>query len=192
MRSPRLAAALLALGLAACSPPAEERPPLPPENMTRDPEVPAPVAVPEAVTEMREQILVQARKGSLSGLSRLARNNPGFISNLDGSPDREYWDLMRRIGIDPNLKLRALFDLPAGVREVDGETWYVWPDLAAKNASDLIPEKLSFKDRKRLKDLVGEDGITRIRAGEAYPGMRTAISEDGRWVYFVLGLDGED
>ena len=34
--------------------------------------------------------------------------------------------------------------------------------------------------------------IARIRAGEGYPGMRTAIAEDGTWIYFVLGQDGEE
>ncbi len=79
----------------------------------------------------------------------------------------------------------------AGVREVDGVKWYVWPDLAAKNAEDLIP-KAVLPRRKRLQDLVGEDGIAKIRDGKGYPGMRTAITEDGHWVYFVLGQDGEE
>lgn len=148
--------------------------------------------VPDAVATMRDEILKHAQRGSLSGLSRLAAQNPGFVSNFGGEPDRQYWDLMRRIGIDPNLKLRALLDLPVGMRDVDGVTWYVWPDLAAENPEDLIPEKLSFRDRKRLRDLVGDDGIAEIRAGKGYPGMRTAITEDGQWVYFVLGQDGEE
>ena len=191
MRWSSLLAAGLALGLVACSQ-AEEAPVYPPESLSQTPQAPEPVVVPDAVAATREEILKHATRGSLSGLSRFANANDGFVSNFGNEPHRDYWDLMRRIGIDPNLKLRALLDLPVGVREVDGVKWYVWPDLAAKNAEDLIPEKLSFRDRKRLRDLVGDDGVAEIRDGKGYPGMRTAIAEDGRWIYFVLGQDGEE
>jgi len=187
----RALASGLVLGLAACSQ-AAEAPVYPPEALSQTPQAPAPVVVPDAVAATRDEILKYAQRGSLSGLSRMARANPDFVSNFGGEPHRDYWDLMRRIGIDPNLKLRTLMALPVGVREVDGVKWYVWPDLAAKSPEDLIPEKLSFRDRKRLRDLVGDDGVAEIRAGKGYPGMRTAIAEDGRWVYFVLGQDGED
>ena len=186
-----LAAGLVLVGAAACSP-APEEPVYPPESLTQDPQAPEPVVIPETVAAVRDEMLGHARRGSLSGLSRMARENPAFVSNLGGEEHREYWDLMRRIGVDPNRKLRALMELPVGVREVDGVKWYVWPDLAAKNAEDLIPEKLSFRDRKRLRDLVGDDGIAEIRAGKGYPGMRTAITENGEWVYFVLGQDAEE
>ena len=158
------------VGVAACSP-APAEPVYPPESLSQDPQAPEPVVIPDAVAATRDEMLTYAQRGSLSGLSRLARENEGFVSNLGGKEHREYWDLMRR---------------------VDGVKWYVWPDLAAKNAEDLIPEKLSFRDRKRLQDLVGEDGIAKIRDGKGYPGMRTAITEDGHWVYFVLGQDGEE
>ncbi|RAN40566.1 MULTISPECIES: hypothetical protein [unclassified Hyphomonas] len=186
-----LLAAGLAVGFAACSP-APAEPVYPPESLSQDPQAPEPVVIPDAVAATRDEMLKYAQRGSLSGLSRLARENPGFVSNLGGEGHREYWDLMRRIGVDPNRKLRALMELPVGVREVDGVKWYVWPDLAAKNAEDLIPEKLSFRDRKRLQDLVGEDGIAEIRAGKGFPGMRTAITEEGEWVYFVLGQEAEE
>lgn len=191
MRCLSALAAGLVLAVAACSQ-AEEGPVYPPESLSQTPQVPEPVVIPDAVAATRDEILKHATKGSLSGLSRFANANAGFVSNFGGQDHRAYWDLMRRIGVDPNLKLRTLMDYEVGVREVDGMTWYVWPDLAAKNAEDLIPEKLSFRDRKRLRDLIGEEGIAEIRAGEGYPGMRTAIAEDGRWVYFVLGQDGEE
>ena len=184
-------AAGLAVVLAACTP-AEDGPVYPPESLSQTPQAPDPVTIPEAVSATREAILTYANKGSLSGLSRFAGANAGFVSNLGDSPHRDYWELMRRIGVDPNLKLRALLELPVGVRDVDGVKWYVWPDLAARNSADLIPEKLSFRDRKRLRDLVGDDGIAEIRSGKGYPGMRTAIAEDGRWVYFILGQEGEE
>lgn len=184
---------LILFGLLACS--GAETPnvrPQPEETLTQIPVDPPAPTVPEAVLETREELLRHARAGSLSGLTRIAKRNEVFVSNLGGEPHRQYWDLMRRIGVDPNLKLRKLFEEPVGLRVVDGEHWYVWPDLAARDPRDLIPEKMSFQDRKHLQELIGIEGIERLRAGEAYPGMRTAIAEDGRWVYYVLDPETGD
>jgi len=178
--------------MSACSPAVEpEAPLLPDESLTQAPHAPQPVVLTPAAEATREELLTYARAGSLSRLSRAAAENEGFVSNLGGTPHRQFWDLMRRTGADPNLKLRALFETSPGIREIDGEIWFVWPALAARDPADLIPENLSFQERRRLQELIGEDGIERLRAGEGYPGMRTAIAGDGRWVYFVLGQDGE-
>lgn len=197
MRCASLTLALLMGLLAACSqaepptvPPAG--PPAPPESLTRPPQPPEPVELTEDAERMKAAILREAERGALRSLGRLASQQEGFISNIGGQDHYEFWDLLRRTGIDPNRKIRDLFEGPPGKREIDGETWFVWPDIAAKDARDLIPEKLTFVERRRLRELIGEDGIARIRAGEGYPGMRTAISADGRWVYFVLGQDGEE
>ena len=122
---------------------------------------------------------------SLSRLSRLADSEPGFISNFGGASNRSHWDLLRRTGFDPLARLGDLLDQPYGVLEVGDIDWYVWPDLAALPPEDLVPERLSFRDRARLQELVGETGIERIRAGAQYPGIRTAISADGHWLYYV-------
>lgn len=167
-------------------------PPAPQERLAKAPLPPPPVEVSEAAAQTRDELLRQAERGSLSGLAAIAAGNPGFISNTGGQDHRQFWDLLRRTGVDPNRKLRELFEQPPGLRDVDGRRWYVWPDLAAKDSSDLIPEKLSFQDRRRLEALIKADGVARIRAGEGYPGMRTAIAEDGTWIYFVLGQDGEE
>lgn len=197
MRCASVLFALLASVLAACSqaepanvPPAG--PPTPPESLTRPPQPPEPVELTEDAEKMKAAILREAERGALRSLGRLASQQEGFISNIGGQDHYEFWDLLRRTGVDPNRKIRELFEGPPGKREIDGEIWFVWPDIAAKDARDLIPEKLTFVERRRLRELVGEDGIARIRAGEGYPGMRTAISADGRWVYFVLGQDGEE
>ncbi|PKP82051.1 MAG: hypothetical protein CVT79_07085 [Alphaproteobacteria bacterium HGW-Alphaproteobacteria-18] len=197
MRCASFALALLLGMLAACSQaePANAPvtlPPAPPESLTRPPQPPEPVELTAPAEEMKAAILREAERGALRSLARLADQQDGFISNIGGQSHFEFWDLLRRTGVDPNRKLRDLFEGPPGKREIDGETWFVWPDIAAKDVRDLIPEKLTFVERRRLRELIGEDGIARIRAGEGYPGMRTAISADGRWVYFVLGQDGEE
>ncbi|WP_213270745.1 hypothetical protein [Hyphomonas sp.] len=197
MRCASFTLALLMGALAACS--QAERgvvpvagPPAPPQSLTRPPQPPEAVELTEDAEKMKAAILREAERGALRSLGRLASQQEGFISNIGGQDHYEFWDLLRRTGVDPNRKIRDLFEGPPGKREIDGETWFVWPDIAAKDARDLIPEKLTFLERRRLRELVGEDGIARIRAGEGYPGMRTAISADGRWVYFVLGQDGEE
>ena len=124
-------------------------------------------------------------RDSLSRLVRLANAEPNFVSNFAGESHRVHWDLLRRTGFDPLAKLGGLLDGPYGTRQVGDQTWFIWPDLAALDAEDLLPEKLAFSDRARLLELVGEPGLERIRAGEGYPGVRTAIAEDGRWLYFV-------
>lgn len=195
MRSASLAALMAAVLLAACSQAEPEvvvrLPPAPDERFTEPPAPPAPVEISRAAARKKEELLLHAARGSLRGLAETASENPDFKSNVGGQDHLQFWDLLRRTGVDPNRKLRDLFEQPAGLREIDGERWYVWPDLAAKDPSDLIPEKLSFQDRRRLEELIGEDGIARIRAGEGYPGIRTAIAEDGTWIYYVLGQDGE-
>lgn len=196
----RCASSILALllgTLAACSQAEPEvvvpiGPPVPSESLTQAPQAPEPVELSPEAADMKAEILRHAERGALRSLARLADQQEGFISNVGGQDHYEFWDLLRRTGVDPNRKIRDLFLEPPGKREVDGETWFVWPDLAAKDSRDLIPEKLTFVERRRLRELIGEDGIARIRAGEGYPGMRTAISANGRWIYFVLGQDGED
>jgi len=124
-------------------------------------------------------------RNSLRRLSSQANSEPSFVSNFANQSHRVHWDLLRRTGFDPLLQLGRLLDGPYGTRQVGDEIWYIWPDLAALDAAALEPERLSFSDRARLLDLVGEPGIARIREGQAYPGVRTAIAEDGRWLYFI-------
>lgn len=130
-------------------------------------------------------------RDSLSRLIRQARAEPTFISNFAGESHRVHWDLLRRTGFDPLRQLRQLLDGPYGTRQVGDEIWYIWPDLAALSPEALQPERLSFADRARLLELVGDVGLERVRQGQGYPGVRTAISETGRWLYFVHESEDE-
>ena len=156
------------------------------------PAVTAPVEVEETITPLTEavdgkiaDIRAILERNSLSRLVRLANAEDNFVSNFAGESHRVHWDLLRRTGFDPLMRLDALLDGPYGTRQVGDQTWYIWPDFAARDAEDLLPERLDFSDRARLRELVGEPGLDRIRAGESYPGVRTAIADDGRWLYFV-------
>lgn len=179
---------LLVLCAAACSPseaPRPERPPPPDETLLEPRTRPAPPALPEPVVETRQAILAAAEAGSLRRLSRLADAEPAFISNLGGADHYAHWDLMRRTGFDPNLHLIELFKQPYDTRRVGEETWFVWPDLAARDPEALAPGRLSFRERARLRELLGDDGVAALGRGEPWPGVRTAISETGDWRYFL-------
>lgn len=142
---------------------------------------PLPQPVADKVAAIREVLA----RDSLSRLVRLAEAEQSFVSNFAGESHRVHWDLLRRTGFDPLAKLGGLLDGPYGMRQVGDQVWYIWPDFAALEADELLPEKLNFTDRARLRELVGEPGLARIRAGEDYPGVRTAIAGDGDWLYFV-------
>ncbi len=146
----------------------------------------------EPVSDKIADIRAILDANSLSRLSRLANRETAFISNFSGEAHRAHWDLLRRTGFDPLMQLTTLLDGPYGVKKVGDDLWYVWPDLAALEPDELVPERLSFSDRARLLELVGEQGIERVRDGQGYPGVRTAFSQDGRWLYFVHQTEDEE
>ena len=154
--------------------------------------------VPDTVTPLTKQASEKIellrdilQRNSLRRLALQANSEPAFVSNFANQSHRVHWDLLRRTGFDPLMQLERLLEGPYGTRQVGDEIWYIWPDLAALDAEALEPERLSFSDRARLRELVGEPGIVRIRDGQAYPGVRTAIAEDGRWLYFIHQTEDE-
>ena len=140
----------------------------------------------EAAVAKRAKLLETAETDRLRPLARIADAEPGFVSNIGEQAHFTYWNLLRRIGVDPNTKLIELFAEPHAAKQVGGETWYIWPDLAALSAEELIPERLDFQDRARLMELVGEDGIARIREGSPYPW--NAHSNRRRWALGIFHL----
>ena len=130
-------------------------------------------------------------RDSLNRLVRLAESEDSFVSNFAGESHKVHWDLLRRTGFDPLGKLGGLLDGPYGTRQVGEQTWYIWPDFAALGPDELLPERLDFADRARLQALIGDTGLERVRDGQGYPGVRTAIAEDGDWLYFVHETEQE-
>ena len=165
--------------------------PLPDQTLVELPVQSVPPDLTEAVLATQAAILETTDRDSLRRFARLADSHSGFASNFEQSDHFAHWSLLRQTGVDPLREIERLFEGQHSLRSVGSEVWYVWPDFAARAPEDLLPERLSFQDRARLLDLVGEGGIERIRAGSAYPGVRTAISETGRWVYYLHGI-GED
>jgi len=159
--------------------------PIPDDSLLEPPETPEPPQLTTAALNTVEELRSIATRGMLRPLSRRAEREPDFTSNFGGDRHFAHWDLMRRIGVDPNAKLLEVLDEPHAAAQVGDEVWFIWPDLAALKPDELLPEKLSFRDRARLLTLVGEEGVQAVRDGNGYPGFRTAISEDGQWLYFV-------
>jgi len=155
-------------------------------------DAPVPIRSLSPAAEQKKIILQRIiERDSLSRLVLQARSEPAFISNFAGESHRVHWDLLRRTGFDPLRQLRQLFEGPYGVRQVGDEIWFIWPDLAARAPEELIVEKLSYVDRARLQSLIGSSGMKQIAAGQGYPGVRTAISDSGRWLYFVHESEDE-
>ncbi len=192
MKTGRLALAITVTALAAagCDPRADAERELPARSVEVPPETEVTAAVAPLsaeATATRDRIIEVAKSGSQRQLARLANEFEGFQSNFGGSEHFSYWYSRRRMGSDPNEAIVALFNEPYAVREVGEEVWYIWPDLATLDPRGFALEKLSFRDRARLEELIGERGIEVLLRGEPYPGYRTAITSGGRWVYFVDG-----
>ncbi len=164
----------------------------PPPELQQIPQEREPAQPTASAHRTRLAIIEAAKAGSIMRMAKIADAAPDFQSSPNGKPPRTYWTLLRRTGIDPTRIIRDIFDEPPGEKVLDGRTIYVWPDLAALDTEDLIPEKLSFIDRRRLRELVGEEGIELIRSGSAYPGIQTAIDQEGQWLYFTFGEMQED
>lgn len=151
------------------------------------------VASPTPLTELAEKTATRLLKltanGQLTPLVREAEKTENFQSNFGGQTHSRYWFLLRRVGVDPATKLQSVLAQPHGTKVVGDETWFIWPDFAALDPESIIPERLSFQDRARLLTLIGDDGVESIRQGNPYPGVRLAISDTGRWVYFLLNID---
>lgn len=142
----------------------------------------------EAVDQVAHLLAITAN-GRLTPLVREAERTENFQSNFGGQSHSRHWFLLRRVGVDPVEKLHMILSEPFGTKKVGSETWFIWPDFAALSPDELIPERLDFQNRARLREMIGEEGIARIRSGEPYPGVRTAISDSGRWVYFIHDID---
>lgn len=141
--------------------------------------------LPEAVAKTRDEILAIIETGSIRSLARMADAQQGFRSNYGNLNHYDHWYIMKRAGLDPLEKTAEILKQPFGIKDFGAEKYYIWPALAVRAPEDLDFSRLSFSERATLSELVGEDGIERMKAGEAYPGFRLAIREDGRWVYLL-------
>lgn len=183
----KLYSSVLLVWLAACGGAAPD-----PAQPASDPadvplEAPLPNVLSAEAEATRDAILEVAARRSERRLARFAATFPEFQSNFGGADHFDHWYMRRRMGVSPTEKLIDLFDQPYAARLVGEEIWFIWPDVATFRPEDFQMNRLSFSDLARLEDLIGEAGVAAMRDGAPYPGFRTAITSDGRWVYFVDG-----
>ena len=142
-------------------------------------------ALPDAVAAKRDQILETADLDSIRRLVYLADDFDGFRSNYGDIAHYDHWYILKRAGIDPIVAVREILSEPYGVKDFGAEKYYIWPAFASRRPEDLDFSRLTFAERARLQELIGDDGIARVEAGEPYPGFRLAIRQDGIWVYLL-------
>ena len=142
-------------------------------------------ALPDAVAAKRDQILETADMDSIRRLVYLADDFDGFRSNYGDIAHYDHWYILKRAGIDPIIAVREILSEPYGVKDFGAEKYYIWPAFASRRPEDLDFSRLTFAERARLQELIGDDGIARVEAGEPYPGFRLAIRQDGIWVYLL-------
>ena len=142
-------------------------------------------ALPDAVAAKRDQILETADMDSIRRLVYLADDFDGFRSNYGDIAHYDHWYILKRAGIDPIIAVREILSEPYGVKDFGAEKYFIWPAFASRRPEDLDFSRLTFAERARLQELIGDDGIARVEAGEPYPGFRLAIRQDGIWVYLL-------
>ena len=163
-----------------------EATPTPAEEITELPEESSDMeALPEAVAAKRDEILSVLERDSVRQMVYLADDYEDFRSNYGDLSHYEHWYILRRAGIDPVAATQQILNEPYGVKDFGVEIYYIWPAFAARTPEELSNDRLTFSERARLLDLIGEDGIARLAAGESYPGFRLAIRQDGTWGYLL-------
>ncbi|MEO0466106.1 MAG: hypothetical protein AAF216_06150 [Pseudomonadota bacterium] len=158
----------------------------PPNDQLIEPRVASaeiPISAPVQMTLAELQRIIEA--DSIRQLARFADAQPGFRSNLGDDNTFRHWDLMRRTGFNPTAQLQAVLEEPYGTGKINGVTWYYWPYLAAYSSGRISTERITPVERADIVRLIGVTGLASLDGTKTYPGVRTAISEDGTWHYFL-------
>ena len=79
--------------------------------------------------------------------------------------------------------LLKLFDMSHAETSHEGRIIYVWPVAHAYESWEAIPTEAI----EELATVHGEDDLDRFATYGSYTGWRTAIDEDGEWLFLVAG-----
>lgn len=164
------------------------------EAMRHDPDGPVPEVLydfdllPEPVARMRRLIIEACRSGDLERLRPLIGEGPNATQLTLGPLEGDPIDFLRESSGDEDGQeiLAILLEvMEAGFVHLNPGTereLYVWPYFFA------VPlEELTASQRVELFKLVTAGDYEEMKSFGAYIFYRTAITPEGRWVYFVAG-----
>lgn len=140
--------------------------------------------LPEVVEELRLAIIEAAIRCDFEALEHLALSgSPTFDPSVDpGSDLVTHWSRLEATGEEP---MRLLVGILRGtlVTIVRESEEYMFPSAAGFDVWEDVPESV----RATLLDFYTSDDLAEFAAAEVYQGYRTAIDEEGRWLYFSRG-----
>lgn len=164
------------------------------DAMRHDPDQPSPEILydldllPEPVRRMRELIVEACRSGDLERLRPLIGTGQEATQLTLGALEGDPIDFLRDVSGDEEGQeiLAILLEvLESGFVRLNAgtdEELFVWPYFFAVPLDDLTPAQ-----RVELFTLVTAGDYQEMQSFGAYIFYRTAITPDGRWVYFVAG-----
>jgi hypothetical protein len=137
--------------------------------------------LPEAVAEMRAQIVAAALACDVAALEDLA--GPDLVTSFGGGGPERFAEAAAS-GEPLLTTLVAVLGAPhAAIASADGTEDYVWPSAFAYDTWDEIPEA----DREALLAIYTEEELDEIASFGSYAGWRAGITSDGDWRFFVAG-----
>ena len=139
--------------------------------------------LPAAVDSTRQEILNAARAEDYEALQAIVDRSPSF--NYTFGPAHRggatgYWQEYQSDTNRPLETLRMLLENSPPVRR---DSFFVWPSW-----TDTPLDSLTATERSEMAAILGEEMADRMTEELGYYiGPRTAIHEDGYWVYYVSG-----
>ncbi|MEO0497541.1 MAG: hypothetical protein AAF141_09255 [Pseudomonadota bacterium] len=173
------------------SAPADNVPDMPAERITE------PARLPDAVKQMRANLLKAARSGDIRKLARYADPGNGgtqltiatddFSGNLEQQTS-DALDYIEKAASDPSSveALAILIDIleldPVLFAAGTADETYVWPWFWAQSPSELTPS-----ETVELLRVVTWFDLEEMRVNDSYTFYRLGIAPDGRWRFFISG-----
>ncbi|HYF47681.1 MAG TPA: hypothetical protein VD926_15805 [Acidimicrobiales bacterium] len=144
--------------------------------------------LPSPVARTRQQLVEAALSCDYRALGRLAREDQVDLRyEGDPMPVRQ-WREREHDATSILRSLAGILSLTHVRQDAEGVTEFVWPTAVEWRFADVAPGR----ERRDLRDVVGEEGIFGWAEAGGYSGWRVAIGPDGRWLRFWYGpVDGE-
>jgi hypothetical protein len=181
MRAPLLSAAAVVVLAAGCG--GEEQAAAPAARCSASslsPQLPK-QELPPRVAATRARIAAAAVRCDYAALAAIARANvQGFtFSYGSGRSPAAYWRRLETAKHDrPLARLVKILSLPVSGNEVVA---YTWPSAYAEGAT------VNDWDALVRGGVYSRAVVEQMKQGGVYLGYRTAISPQGRWLFFVAG-----